>query len=512
VQAISAVKCTAQTSAFDSVQHKRGAIWAIGLAAMAMDFKVSPPSIDTIRWNENPLIVPSATLYAGNSNICDTNGELLFFCNGFAPFSRSGFAMPGWQDVGAPFGTKCNEKLDLNYPQQSLILPKQGNQYYLLTAGMSDSNYNQWVASGKLYIKFWFDVLTYSIIDIDSNGGKGAIVSKNNMMLQDAHMAVERMTATRHGNGRDWWIVRPHKTEQKYYTFLTTQDTIVLVDSALQNYDSITYLGRRGQCSFSPNGEHFCMVHDDFDKGINNIYTYDFDRCSGTFSNYHKYNIPLSDTFDHVTGCCYSPNSKLLYVSSYYEVFQLEVADTTPSTIMFISGPDTTWGFPYYLNMQLAYDGSIFIGNMNGIREYMSFIAAPNERGATCNFKPQGFRQDIDNIKVPPNMPTYGLGKLIGSVCDTIPPPKPPTPVPNAWQLYPNPATDLLYIDVPDSSAASLEVRIANASGQIVSRGNYAVSAQHRAELNIGMVAAGFYQVLVTHQQQKFSGKLIVMR
>ncbi|MFM2387834.1 MAG: hypothetical protein RL660_2591 [Bacteroidota bacterium] len=490
----------------------RSAIWVTGGAAKTLDFRQAPVAVDTIRWNESPPIYPDANLWMGHSNICDTSGNLLFFCKSFAPFTKDGFAMQGWQDVGAPYGTKYNALNQRTRTQRSIILPKQGNTYYLISAGMSDANYDQWRASGGLWATWWFDVLTYTVIDMDSNDGKGAISSKNNIMLQDRRMAIDRMTATRHGNGRDWWIVRPHKTEQKYYTFLATQYTIVLMDSVLQNYDSITYLGGRAQCSFSPSGQHFCMVHDDADTFRNDIFTYDFDRCNGNFSNYHKYHIPLSDTFDSVTGCCYSPDSKLLYVSSYYEVFQLQVGDTNASSIQFIHGPDSTWGFPYYLNMQLANNGSIYIGNAAGIRQNMSLISNPNQRGPACNFVPQGFRQNIDNITMPPNMPNYGLGRWLNSPCDTIPPPKPPTPVPSAWQLYPNPATDLLYIDVPDSSAASLEVRIANASGQIVSTGNFAVSAQHRAELNIGMLAAGFYHVLVTHQQQKFSGKLIVMR
>jgi hypothetical protein len=490
----------------------RKATWTIGYFASSVDFRSQPLLVDTVRPPVLPLPYPWPILVAGHSSICDTLGNLQFFTNGFVPFDKYGHPMQGWQDVGAPYGTKWNNDYVLSYTQRSIILPQAGNRYYLITAGMSDANYDQWQASGKLYIKFWFDVLTYTIIDMDSNGGKGAIVSKNFIMLQDARMALDRMTATRHGNGRDWWIVRPHKTEHKYYTFLATQDTIVLVDSVLQNFDSITYIGRRAQCNFSPNGEHFCMVHDDVDTFRNDIYTYDFDRCSGKFNNYHKYHIPLSDTFDCVTGCCYSPDSKLLYVSSYDEVFQLEVGDTSTSSIQFIHGPDTTWGFPDYLNMQLADNGHIFVGNRNVIRQTMSIITNPNQRGKACNFVPQGFRQSVDNTGAPPNIVNFSLGRWLNSPCDTIPPPKPPIPVPSAWQLYPNPATDLLYIDVPDCSAASLEVRIANASGQIVSRGNYAVNAQHRVELNIGMLAAGFYHVLVTHQQQKFSGKLIVMR
>ncbi|MBK8684124.1 MAG: hypothetical protein IPN26_03590 [Bacteroidetes bacterium] len=42
----------------------------------------------------------------------------------------------------------------------------------------------------------------------------------------------------------------------------------------------------------------------------------------------------------------------------------------------------------------------------------MSYINQPNIKGLGCDFKPQGFKQTYNhNLKAPPNMANYGLGK-----------------------------------------------------------------------------------------------------
>ena len=51
--------------------------------------------------------------------------------------------------------------------------------------------------------------LYLTTIDMNLNSGKGQVTSKNVIKIQDT-LNSGRITACKHGNGRDWWIiVRP---------------------------------------------------------------------------------------------------------------------------------------------------------------------------------------------------------------------------------------------------------------------------------------------------------------
>ena len=47
--------------------------------------------------------------------------------------------------------------------------------------------------------------LYYSIVDLSYNNGLGKVISKNNKLLS-GNMA-DGVSAVKHGNGRDWWII-----------------------------------------------------------------------------------------------------------------------------------------------------------------------------------------------------------------------------------------------------------------------------------------------------------------
>jgi hypothetical protein len=53
------------------------------------------------------------------------------------------------------------------FDQTSIILPKKDNTYYVFSTGMSDSVANNYI--NHVYSEF--DVLNYSVVDMDSNAG-----------------------------------------------------------------------------------------------------------------------------------------------------------------------------------------------------------------------------------------------------------------------------------------------------------------------------------------------------
>jgi hypothetical protein len=483
-----------------------GKQWVMGLNSITIDFRTSElPIVDTLRYGPP---IPGCVIIDGGSNICDTFGKLALVCSGSFIYDKRGYSLTGMQPINVPLGRKFYD----DYPefnQMSICLPKSNCEYYVICTGMSDKAYEHAQDSFFLYKEFALDVVSYCLVRVDSITGQATMLVQDSIVLQDKWFANERMTAVRHGNGRDWWLVKPHHTKQQFYTFLVTSEGITIHDSIDYGGDPVNYLGIRGQCAFSNNGEHFAMAKDYGDTN-HVIFVYDFDRCSGLFSNYRKLAVPLNSTFDVVNSVCFSPDNKLLYASSYEQIFQIPVTTNAIDSFYKVAGSDSLNYFPYYNTMATALNGKLYIGNFHVVRKEMSYIDQPNVRGAACAFTPLGFRQNITNLAIPPNMPNYALGRWLNSPCDSLYKPPPP-PIPLAWQVYPNPTTDMLYISVPDSSITQLNISLHNTAGQRVMLRDIAVSNTYKAEINIAHLAKGVYYLRVQHGSERFTTKVIKM-
>jgi hypothetical protein len=482
-----------------------GKQWVMGLNSITLDFRTNElPVVDTLRYGPP---TPGCVIIDGGSNICDKYGNIALVSNGYYIYDRAGYSLTGMSPINVPLGTKYFS----NYGetnQISICLPQSDWDFYVICTGVSDKAYEHAEDSGFLYKEFPADVISYCVVHVDSTTGSATLVVRDSIVLQDKWLARERMTAVRHGNGRDWWLVKPHHTKQQFYTLLVTSEGITVHDSIQYSDNPVDFLGKRGQCQFSNNGAHFAMAKDYVYAGINPVYLYDFDRCTGVFSNYRKLNVPLNDTQDAVTGVCFSPDNKLLYASSYEQIYQIPANATITDTFYKVAGYDTVDYYVWYNTMATAPNGKLYIGNFHVVRKEMSYIDKPNERGAACAFTPLGFRQNITNLAIPPNMPNYALGRWLNSPCDSLYKPPPP-PIPLAWQVYPNPTTDMLYINVPDSSIAQLNISIHNTAGQRVMMRDIAVSNTYKAEINIAHLAKGVYYLRVQHGIKRFTTKVV---
>src|SRR4029077_8875761 len=93
----------------------------------------------------------------------------------------------------------------------------------------------------------------------------------------------EKLAAVKHANGRDWWIIT-HATDSAIFrVFLLTPDTVFLNSNQSIGTDPYPgyYVFWGGEMISSPSGNKLGLVGED---GVINMF--DFDRCSGTFSNF----------------------------------------------------------------------------------------------------------------------------------------------------------------------------------------------------------------------------------
>ena len=448
-----------------SQEWKRGNNWIMGFwPAIKLDFN-STLALDTLQ-------KPNATRIA--ACISDTFGNFQFYCSGFGMVSKEGDLMSNGQNVNCPYGTVMSNHLGGggSFPQTSIILPKSGNQYYVFNVGQSDSVANNYIN----YIFTEFDVLSYCVVDMDSNQGKGKVILKDKVLSDKQHYYNTAMTAVKHANGKDWWLLKADCFSHRIQEFLVREDSILgpFYQNITDTGDFCSFLGTlrfNNSGSMLGSGMYGKTVNGLFVR--NRVDLYHFDRCNGSL-NFKQYYMTPMDTasywdWDRKADICFSPNDSLLYMSNDYTIYQIDIQDTAIYNAQLIHGPDTTLDyFPQYDLMGLAPDGKIYIGNWHGIRGSMSYIDKPNIKGLGCDFKPRGFQQNFNhNLKTPPNNPNYGLGKDTTKICW-------PLQNENEYEeenecvVYPNPTSGKLYIRYHTAWRVAVLKHLYNSVGQLM--------------------------------------------
>jgi hypothetical protein len=426
-----------------SQEYKRNYNWGLGYdPVVKFNFDNNSLFIQKVENNSTPYCI-----LIDGASISDSNGNLLFISNGFVIYDSNGYCLQNGYLINCPLGKKLANRyggVTLTI-QTSIILPKSGNQYYLFSTGMSDSVASNYI--NGIYAEF--DVLSYCVVDMDSNNGKGKVIVRDSVLAQKRHFGNAALSAVKHANGKDWWLVKSDCHNNRFEEYLVTANSIKgpffyeVTSKGDWCYDFFSTM------AFNHAGTQ--LVSGMYGMTINGIYyrnrvdLYDFNRCDGSivFKQYYlpPYDISTYPTRDMKNGLCFSPNDSLLYEINDYTIYQIDIHDTNRYNALFIHGPDTLIEhFPLYQNAKCGPDGKLYIGNQNGTRKYMSYIDKPNMKGVACDFMPQGIYQPYTNLKSPPNMPNYGLGP------DTLRACLPVEPTLDNWLIYPNPCSSVLYI------------------------------------------------------------------
>ena len=174
---------------------------------MNLDFSTGSLVIDTVQRNMN--------FRETNGEICDKNGNLLFYSNGFYIANAMNDTMMNGSGINPCYFTTLYSD-GLTIPQANLIIPfpDDSMKYYLFHES-SDDYVNT-------YSAFY---LYYSIIDMSLDNGLGAVVQKNTILLNDT-LVLGRLTACKHANGRDWWLFSHEFLTGNMYKFLITPQGI----------------------------------------------------------------------------------------------------------------------------------------------------------------------------------------------------------------------------------------------------------------------------------------------
>ena len=480
-----------------AAQNKSGNVWIIGWGGMNAVFNdTSKPIVGQI--STSPTIFPYNFIKA-QSNICDSaTGKLLLITSGMHLFDSIGNIIDNGDSLQPSkiYGNN-NPPQGVN-TQGTLILPKGSDgQYYVFTATITDTTYTKFKTST---IKFPFDLLQYHVVDLNANNGSGKVIQKNIPLIENNEISWVGMTAVRHANGYDWWLLKQGFDTNKVYTFLVTKDTVVLDTIQYFSEPSFGLQCGFGQNCFSTDGSKYAVAMGGHGR---NLFLADFDRCYGILSNPKSIKIPIDSTTDPfyqsvgvwdsiINGVCFSPSDSFIYVTKRYNIYQYEI--NSSDTIAWVNikhGEDTTLQqFGYYGQMSMGIDKRIYIGKWGGIGKQMSVIDYPNLKGTSCGFCRMCLRNDngLGYIGSPPNMPDFNLGAKTCYPLTITQLVKAPEPL----NVFPNPSSTLFYIH----NKKGKKKELFNCAGVLV-------FSTTKDEIEVSHLAKGFYYIMCDGASKK---------
>jgi hypothetical protein len=427
-----------------------------------------------------------------HSNICNGAGDLILETDGSDIYGANKMLVDNGDSIVSDVAYDI-WRYNLG-TQNSIILPLGDSIYYVFNATFSDTA-AFYVNEGDYYNYPGHDQLRYHVVDMKLNNYQGKVVKKNRLAMDSVFTLGGEMTAVRHANGHDWWLVRngcDHNSDSnELYTFQVTADTVygpyVQVFQHPANGNLISE--GLGQAAFSNDGSLYAETF----SSSNNFFSFaKFNRCSGVFSSHQRVWMPnlllpsnppggpsVIDSFP--VSLCFSPNDTFLYVCTKRNIYQWEIADQNPATAwVHIAGPDTTWQqFQDYVSMSVGHNSKIYIGNVGGLSSSMSVINNPNQKGALADFCPKCLDfppllsaiVPYGRVQQPPNMPNYTLGA--DPNCFTATPQQQESR--EAFTLYPNPADATLTIQ----SATSGSFQLVDMLGRVVLQTTLSATQPH---------------------------------
>lgn len=298
----------------------------------------------------SPVALTDGQLFTheGCATISNANGELLFYTDGTTVYNRNHAIMVN--------GTGL-----LGHSSSALsatVVPKPGSNhlFYVFTTP-EETNPNGF---------------RYSIIDMNLDGGNGAITSEKNILVYTN--TLECLGVTKHANGVDYWIITHGWNSNSFFAHQLSSSglsfTPVVSDIGINvsgsPIDAISTI------KVSQSGSKLVFASK---KDIAQLF--DFDNMTGVLSN----ELTLITHASGLYSSAFSPDESFLYIthSNPGKILQFNLnASNIPSSQITIHTGDTPG------QMQVGPDNKIYIAFL--FKTEIGVIHNPNELGLNCNF------------------------------------------------------------------------------------------------------------------------------
>ncbi len=347
-----------------------------------------------------------ANFRRSSSFISSPEGKLLYYTDGFRVWGEDHQLVPGLEEINRD-NYFWNSSTGFNVAQQIIILPNEPNYNFIYT--FFDKPLADTVVRPN--------VLRSTLI---SKEGSKSKIYHNDLNIDTNRYSFGMLTATRHANGRDWWLVAPLMYSPDLLVYLIQKNLIRFHHR--EKFNLPTASNGTGSACFSPNGRYYASVNFYPQYKTGGLLTiYDFDRCEGKLRN--KRTNYLQD-WGGTSGLAFSQNSKYLYYNTLWSLYRINPFDIDLElNIHRIDSANAKENDPFgcvFGLMYLAPDGKIYMASA-GPLNCLSIIDYPDED----NIKNIGWRRD--GIRIPTynarsltNTPYIRLGPEDGTLCDSL--------------------------------------------------------------------------------------------
>lgn len=434
-----------------------------------------------------------------NSVISDDSGKFLYYFDGFRLANKNQEVLDGGDSIN--YGKVWDAYIGGFYVTLgSFFIPDPGdtNKCYLIHQYMDYIKHpgrTSSLSSPKIY---------YTLIDKSYNKGLGKVLKKNQTIVEGDFIS-SYLAVTRHANGRDWWIV----TEEVGTAIMVK---MLLTPSGFLGpyYQKIGKEGSKkiftgSNSVFSKDGTKYITYLSD-----NQIQVYDFDRCTGRFSNW--VNIVNEECLNNIWGSVeISSNNRYVYLSNFGKIWQydLEATDIVKSETVV-----AVWDSFFYNNffstdyfvLRRGPDDRIYVSTTSST-PFMHFINKPNEKGQACDFVNRGVPFSEYIAGIPPVTPNFELGSLPRSGCDTIISGSQDHKLNNELLVYPNPSKEEIIFQFHNSSIPK-EIYVYDLTGKLMYKSKNIIGKKN---INISSWNSGIYYYSInSNTHQKYNGKFVI--
>ncbi len=477
---------------FKSDAQKHDNIWLVGHdyfndSSTIINFD-NNKSINSIKRN--------LPFFRTSASISDSTGNLVLYTNGIKVYNRLHQLIQNGDSLNPGLFTYNNRTFGNCIPEGAIIVSMGNDLYYIFHQSFDQNLANQGFGE-KLY---------YSIIDMQSNNGLGNVIKKNILLTSDS-ICYGQLEISKHGNGKDWWLIQPMGNSNGFHKFLITPDTILHSQQYIGNNNRVSGREWLGQADFSPDGNMYVRYDNKNDLDI-----FNFNSCTGILSNY--LHIPIIDSVDRIpnnniaSGISFSKNNRFIYISSYIYIYQFDLnSSNIPLSKNIISYYD---GFQDFVPTTFSYsqigpDNKIYI-HAYGTR-YLHTIHTPD------NVNPNVQQHDLFikhyNGQFIPNFPHYRTPALAGSPCDTLLMSTTPRVATTSYDitLFPNPTSDLLHLQAKQPIQQLL---VYGALGRVILQQDHL--QQQELDLDTHTLAVGTYFISIWVEGQLIRERFQIVR
>lgn len=336
----------------------------------------------------------------GTASISDAQGRLVCYSGGISVMDRAGGLMPHGVLLAPDSASSWFSGVAI---QPVVLTPAPANPaiYYLFY-------WRQALKEGKRTY-----AITSALIDRTLNGGLGDVVRKGQVL---GYTAIPGLTAIRHLNNRDYWVVIPASDGRGFQSFLVNS---AAVSAPVHSSLDVPVLSGGSELKASPNGRRLAFATSTLTSVGQEypLYVYDFDNATGLVSHA----TVVHRGTEGALSLSFSPNSQVLYATAYpagrplpprrlHELWQYNLAAPTPAAVQASrfcvsrAAPTPSLAYDYVdcQGLQLAPDSTLWAAGFymrNPFAPvtraprttYAAVVRHPNVLGPDCGFEPEAY-------------------------------------------------------------------------------------------------------------------------